>query len=470
MELVGLGTAGLNGQLATLSGLRANDRGRWAVTTDAGQGIAVKPANLRVIAGKPEHVTATTGANGTAAATPAAAGIPSESTAAAAYAGTPDAAAIKICAWSGCGRELSTDAAEQFKCSRCKQAFYCERTCQKRHWGRGGHKEECTEPPYCNICLDGGEDPLPAQRGCACRGDAGLAHTACLAQVAARKESGLHQGWSTCPTCSQDYTGAMELGLKRTLVHRLRTRPRHDYARLGAESNFGGALMRAGKFAEAANVLARVLPVMKRVHGEDDANTLITAHTLGDTRRMQGKLAEAEKLQVWVLAANTRLNGKAHLDTLDATDNLAATYREQGRLPEAEELQVAVLEARTRQQGKEHPRSLAATDKLATTYGDQGKVVEAEELQAGTLAMSRRVLGAEHPDTLHYAANLAITYNMLGRLAEAELLQVNTLEVGQRVRGAAHPHTLCGAKNLAHTYHKQGRDADAEELHTLYHL
>ena len=72
--------------------------------------------------------------------------------------------------------KVAREGAEQSRCGKCKRAFYCNRTCQKRHWGRGGHKDACKEPPCCIICLDGGEDPEPIQCGCACRGDAGLAH------------------------------------------------------------------------------------------------------------------------------------------------------------------------------------------------------------------------------------------------------------------------------------------------------
>ena len=384
----------------------------------------------------------------------------------------PPPATAKVCAWSGCGRELSTDAAEQskFRCGRCKQAFYCSRTCQKRHWGRGGHKEDCKEPPCCTICLDGGDDPVPIQRGCACRGDAGLAHVACLVKVAARKAGGCHEGWFECPTCGQYYTGAMDLGLQRALVHRMHTRPRHDYERLGAEGNLGNALMDAGQLAEAADVLARVFTVMKRVYGEEDEQTLNTAGTLAVTYQQQGRLDEAEELQVWVAAARTRLDGKEHPGTLDATTNLAATYSDQGKLAEAEELQVAVLEARTRLQGKEHPRTLNAATNLAATYTMQGKHAEAEALQAGLLAVHRRVLGAEHPGTLHTAADLAFTYNKQGRLVEAEALYVEVLVVSQRVRGAAYPDTLDVARNVARMYDFQGRGADAEELSALYRL
>ena len=40
----------------------------------------------------------------------------------------------------------------------------------------------------CTICLDGSEEPRPIQRGCCCRGDGGLAHLACMVQLAAHKD------------------------------------------------------------------------------------------------------------------------------------------------------------------------------------------------------------------------------------------------------------------------------------------
>ena len=386
-----------------------------------GTGVQVALPPPRVAVG---GVAAGTGASG-GSNTPPRPTSPSAASAgpSTATASTPPPAAPKVCAWPGCGQPLSADPAERKRCAQCKQALYCGRACQARHWREGGHKEACKEPPCCTICLDGGDEPMPIQRGCACRGDAGLAHVACLAQVAARKAGGCHAGWGMCATCGQAYSGAMHLGLSRAAVHRLRTRPRHDYDRLAAESNLGNALRCAGKYNEAADVLTRVLRAMKRANGEDDEHTLLTANMLAATYQQQGKVAKAEELKVWVLAANTRLNGKEHPETLGAADNLAITYAEQGRLAEAEELQVSVLEARTRLQGTEHPEMLTAAGNLAATYSRQGKHAEAEELQAEALVVSRRMLGAEHPDTLRSATNLAATYTTLGRDAEAKELR-----------------------------------------------
>ena len=153
-----------------------------------------------------------------------------------------------LCAWARCGKELSGDPALRKRCARCKQALYCDQTCQRKHWREGGHREACVEPPCCTICLDGGDEPLQIQGCCGCRGDGGLAHLACRAEVATRKARGWHEGWYQCPTCGQRYTGAMQLGLARACTERFkRTRRPGDTHRLAAEDNLGIALRCAGE-------------------------------------------------------------------------------------------------------------------------------------------------------------------------------------------------------------------------------
>ena len=100
--------------------------------------------------------------------------------------------AARLCAWARCGKELPGDPALRKRCARCKQALYCDRTCQKKHWQEGGHRKACVELPSCTLCLDGGDEPLPIQGSYGCRGDAGLAHVACRAEVAIRKARGFH--------------------------------------------------------------------------------------------------------------------------------------------------------------------------------------------------------------------------------------------------------------------------------------
>ena len=247
--------------------------------------------------------------------------------------------AARVCAWAGCGKQLPADPAEQSRCGRCKRAFYCNRSCQKKHW-KEGHKHACEEPPCCAICLDGGDDPLPMQRGCACRGDAGLVHVACLAEAAARKARGHHAGWYQCSTCDQEFTGAVALALAREEVHRMRTRRRDDTDRLAAKDSLGNALSSAGLYAEAGKAFEEVLAVIERTRGKGDEQTIPTISNLAVSYCHEGKYEKAIKLLAPAHVTTTKLLGKEHPSTLTIARNLANAYSSTGHYAEAEKLQV----------------------------------------------------------------------------------------------------------------------------------
>jgi hypothetical protein len=144
------------------------------------------------------------------------------------------------------GTECANDGCTKrglYLCGRCRDVKYCSTVCQKVHWKKGGHKQECipvgeasavqeptpaAERPAaeagarcggtcegtCIICLCD-DAPFPIQSGCACRGDAGLAHVECRAEAAAHRVANFNEfeGWSNCATCGQDFSGAMQMGL-----------------------------------------------------------------------------------------------------------------------------------------------------------------------------------------------------------------------------------------------------------------
>ncbi len=87
--------------------------------------------------------------------------------------------------------------------------------------GNGRHP---TPTATCFICYE--SDPSPMQSGCACRGDGGLAHVDCLAQVAISRAELSHRwnasAWRQCQTCRQAFTGAMQMGLAEAWWSRMR--------------------------------------------------------------------------------------------------------------------------------------------------------------------------------------------------------------------------------------------------------
>ena len=359
------------------------------------------------------------------------------------------AATTQTCSWAACGTELSGEAAAKNRCGRCKRVYYCSRPCQKRDWKAGGHKLVCAEPPSCNICLEGGDEPLPLQRRCACRGDAGLAHVACLAQAAAHKGAGWNEAWDTCLTCEQHYTGAVQLGLAHELVRRLEKRGPDDDDHLVARVNLGDALKDAGDLGGAEALLRDVLAIRRRVWGRTNPATRDTVRCLADVLDQQGHHAEVVALHREVLAA-TPEEEQEDANTLACKGNLAIALSETGDHAEAEALLREVRATAERLNGPDDARTLqSATQQLGDELQSQGQHAEAESVYRPTLAVKRRVLGPEHPNTLAVAYNLARCLHHQGQHAEAEELLRGVLEVRQRNNGSNHADTLRTASLLS---------------------
>ena len=132
----------------------------------------------------------------------------------------------------------------------------------------------------CIICLD--TSPPPIQSGCACRGESGLAHIACLVRAAASQRAQRGSDvWQKCQTCKQGYTGAMRAGLAEAWLSRVAGQAAESDERLGAEYNLASSLVQQGKAVEAEPMFRRLHAVMMRVLGAEHPDTLSVASNLG---------------------------------------------------------------------------------------------------------------------------------------------------------------------------------------------
>ena len=305
------------------------------------------------------------------------------------------------------------------------------------------------EGAACAICLD--TSPPPIQSGCACRGDAGLAHIECRLRSAASQQA--LQGtivWRQCQTCKQDFTGAMQTGLAEAWRSRVAGQAVESAERLSAEANLAVSLLHQGNGAKAESILRPLHKVRMRVYGAEHPETLITAGNLAESLSLQGKYIETERIHREVLEVQTRVLGAEHRSTLTTATNLASSLSDQGKHVESETIERDVLGVLKRVLGTEHPSTLATAANLASSLARQGKYAEAEVIQREVLGVEKRVYGAEHPGTLTTAANLASSLAHQGKYAEAEPMLQAGLASCQRALGPAHPQTLKTASSLAH--------------------
>jgi hypothetical protein len=213
------------------------------------------------------------------------------------------------------------------------QVWYCSAECQKVHWKEGGHKKQCkalqagtvaaavgasssltptasaptstntetrsaatasrptptaaaagvSEGGACIICLE--SDPPPIQSGCACRGDAGLAHVECRAKDAAHRvaSSNTAKGWWLCWTCGQVFTGFMRVGLAEVWWSKAQHLPEEDKECMLAAQNLADGLHGQGRHSEAEALYRKTLAALQRVLGPEHTDTLCTAGNLANS-------------------------------------------------------------------------------------------------------------------------------------------------------------------------------------------
>ena len=222
-------------------------------------------------------------------------------------------------------------------------------------------------PEACWICCEGAEPDQPLlQCGCACRGTAGLAHLSCL--VAAAKHS--VEAWTNCPTCKQEYTGEVDVGLARARWDLVRARPADDAERLFVANNLAVTLKESA----------------------------------GDNEGALGLMEE-------VLAVRRRTLGDEHPETIDSIINLALQHNEVGSYAAALPLAVEAVGAARRAHDDAHERTLVAISCLGAVHNSLHQYAEARPLHEEALAARRQLLGEGHLETMN-------SIHLLGRLAD----------------------------------------------------
>jgi hypothetical protein len=289
----------------------------------------------------------------------------------------------------------------------------------------------------CVICLD--SCPAPTPSGCACRGEAGLAHATCLvANAVSQREHRGDEAWFKCQTCKQEFTGAMARAWGDM-------EPKNGNAQL-----FLAAMLRScGKYAAAARIGRAVVFAFRKELGDEHEHTLRSMSSLAVTLGHQGKHADAESILREVTATQRRIGD---VDGLFSSEiNLASSTLKLKKYADAESA-FRVLACRIeREFGAEHTKTLQAKCNPACSLDYQGKLSEADVIHNEVNEIRRRTLGAEHPETLLGQANMASA--RLSRYSDAEGRLRNTLSVMRRALGEEHPYVTATARNLARFMH-----------------
>ena len=250
-------------------------------------------------------------------------------------------------------------------------------------------------PDVCWICHEEGSADAPLlSTGCGCRGSAGLAHLKCLVTAAEHDVN----AWTACPTCKQEFTGEVDVGLARARWELVRERPSDDTERLFVANNLAVTLK----------------------------------ESVGDN---EGAL----KLMEEVLAVRRRTLGTAHADTLDSMINLALQHNEMGSFEDALPLALEAADKARSTLGAEHEHTLVSLSCLGAVHNSLRDFAAARPLHEECLAARRRLLGAGHLETMNSMHLLGVCVCGLGQHEEGMSLLEEAVNQARRVLGKAHP-------------------------------
>jgi len=251
-------------------------------------------------------------------------------------------------------------------------------------------------------------------RGCACRGTAGFAHVSCLAEqakilFAEAEEDNLGDKawnerwirWDRCGLCEQKYHGVVSCALGWACWKTYVGRPEGDWLQRVAINLLGNGLFGAGHHEDAIPVREAELSTLRRL-GVSEVTILSTQSNLAITYEGLGRLDEALRLKRDVYSGYLKLNGEEDENTIRTAHSLANSLRLLERFDEAKSLFLKVTPVARRVLGENHDITLAMRTSYAralykadgATLGDLREAVTTLEEAEQT---ARRVFGDAHP-------------------------------------------------------------------------
>jgi hypothetical protein len=159
--------------------------------------------------------------------------------------------------------------------------------------------------------------------------------------------------------------------------------------------------------AAARDQYATLLPVIARLLGTDNSDTLVARSNLATWMGEAGDAAAARDQYAALLPEVERVLGAHHPGTLVVRNNYAAWTGEAGNATRARDQYAALLPEVERVLGADHLDTLVVRNNHAAWTGEAGNATRARDEFAALLPEVERVLGADHLDTIVVQNNLA---------------------------------------------------------------
>jgi CHAT domain-containing protein len=224
-------------------------------------------------------------------------------------------------------------------------------------------------------------------------------------------------------------------------------------------------LYKQGKIPEALKIAVGIPPILTKILGPQDPETLTNIEKLARLHLAMGQHAKALPLFQQNLKNRIQVLGPLHPHTNASLNNLAITYLEMHQHAKALPLLQQSMENTMKTSGPRHPATAAALQNLAAIYKAMGQHAKALPLSQQSLDITRKAYGPKHPRTVPSLSNLAAMYRSMGQYSKALPLERQSLEIRRETLGPQHPGIAIGCAGLGKLYQLMGDYARALVLY-----
>ncbi len=221
---------------------------------------------------------------------------------------------------------------------------------------------------------------------------------------------------------------------------------------------------RAGLYDQAEPLMTEAARIKKATLGEKCPEYALSLSDLATLYQMMGRYKEAEILMKNALQIYRVTLGRNHPFYATCLNNGAQLFQTIGRYEEAEQMMKEALQIYIASFGKNHTEYATAFYNLGLLYYYTGRYEEAEPMMKESMQFAKETYGVNHPDYSVRISNLALLYQMTGRYEEAEPMNKEAIRIAKESLGVDHPTYASQIMNLASLYQAMDRNEQAEPL------
>ena len=224
-------------------------------------------------------------------------------------------------------------------------------------------------------------------------------------------------------------------------------------------------IYKQGRYAEAAEVAARILAVLQETRGPEDLDLAANLNNLGSLAYAQGKLDLAQPFYRGSLAIYEKQTGPNSASVADLLYNLGGLLLETGKSDEAVALYDRCLAIRRSVLGPKHPLVAEVLNNLGFVYLSQQRLQKADAVFIEAFNIWKDNIGTEAPYAAVTLTNLGQLRARQKRYEEAVSMFEQALDVERQVFGPSHPELATTLSALARAYVQQGKKDQAIETY-----